>query len=319
MRLALAWRNPPKQARWQPHIVLSKWAPCVSGQLRTGPWPAPKQAPSAMQKFWMRPTPVTALEVQDLSQRMQHLPLMQALRARGVTLPALPLPDSDGLHHNMASAGMLDLAQVPQLRHGLWLLGVLAVLGAALLFEPMRWRFVAVPWSLHIGGGVLCALLCGWLVWPRTVKRQVGLSAAATAAQARHAACVLALLCGALLIWAGAHGLLWWSAHAQTPQTMVFVLDKSSIDPGPVRLQPEGEGPSIEWDSMLRFWQSEPEGQRYSIPVFRSVIGPWWLFDDTPVRKRSEAFYRKQTLSAVRARISANGYRCPMFNPRLAA
>lgn len=264
-------------------LAPAQWAPVRDGRAEPGPWIAPAVQPTAMQVFLMRAPPLDAAATRDLESRLEQLPLVRALRARGVALAKLG--QGDGLPTRLSLAGQINLTQVPSLRRGLFaLLGLFGLSVAALVLNA-RWSFFATPWALYLGAALACAALCAWLLWPRGLASQLGVTAAQARQQAGMASVFMGALCGGMLAWLLGNGLLWATAHSQPLRTVTFALDKSRIDPGPILLRPvdAADLPAIEIDTGVSFWRKQPEGAHFQLAAARVPLGGWWMYDNAPI------------------------------------
>ena len=290
-------------------LTLADWAPLRSGKVVPGTWPAASQLPSHRDVFFSREP--DAAQLADLQARVLQLPLGQALAARGVPLQVRPGPLTVG--------GQLDLARVPELRRGMYVLALLAVLALLLMVATQHWHFFRAPIGLFAALALASAAVLAWLLWPKgdlhaltdepapEAGRQMrrpgqragrgrapSLGLAANARREGHAAALfMAAIGGGLCGWVLLCGLVLLLARgpmASSLTTQAFTLDLGHMPMGPIVLKAQGAGvPDIHTDSRARFWQSQTQGQRYDLPVGR--MGPMWVYDARPLQPAMQAFY----------------------------
>ncbi|MBP7451673.1 MAG: hypothetical protein KA914_02630 [Ottowia sp.] len=280
-------------------LDLSSWARSAQGHeqsIAMSSWPAPRVPVSHMDVFLGRASRLQ--DTADLRTRLAQLPLAQALRAHGIDVSALLI--------EQAIAGQLDLARVPELRKGLWALGLLAVAAVVAWAGLERWHFFVTPGGLYavVAGALMLPAI--WALWPRRAHLRQALQAvrnfgprpdtpideaAPIAPTVQHesmtATVFIGVMCSLLAAWLVVGGMLWAATHAQPATPQRFVLDKSRIVPGPIILRAQANGvPDIHIDSQVSFWKRQQDGLVLVLPVWR--LGPWWMYDEAPIRALRE-------------------------------
>ncbi len=224
-----------------------------------------------------------------VQQMFESLPLVRALRERGV-----PVPIPDGRRRS-GSAGT-DLMAYPRMKAVV--IGFFVALGAAaLLFHAMRHQhyFIAPPVGIWLAVAASAGFLVLAWMWPEgalhhgspTVSERAGFRV--TQLLVAALAAVPAGLCAPAL------PLLWaWSIEA--PRTVVFTVAPPLQSPSRVVLnaQQDGNVPPIEPTQAIGYWMSLQPGETVELPVRRGVAGLWWQFDSHVLERRLEAYYGRR-------------------------
>ncbi len=244
-------------------------------QLVNQPYPEPIKPKSFLGLVrWSTPENVAILQ-----QQFDQLPLIQALRQRGIAVPKLTgKKQHDGL----------DLMAYPRFK--LAVIGTLTSLVLAFVFfHSMRFQHYFVQPSLTVW--VFTGLLVGIAVFYNLSFEQLQVDSHGQVKKSlEFRAAQVFLSCLAAL----AAGLcapsvpLALSSLAKPAQEEVFVLHKS-----PLLLRPtvHPEIPDIEPDQALDYWASLKEGDTLTLPVRRGYAGLWWQFDSSVLSDRLDIFY----------------------------
>lgn len=214
-----------------------------------------------------------------LQEQFNQLPLVQALRQRGVELRPIT---------GKRQIPGLDLMAYPRMKVAVISFFV-GLFSAFALFHLTRHQhyFVQPPVATWIAFGTLVGFgMLGWLWFERPAE--ASLASAGGTIEFRYAQGLLAVL---LAVAAGlcAPSLpLAFANVTQASQALFFVLQKS-----PLLLQAKNanEMPGIQPMQATEYWLSLPEGEAILLPVRRGIAGLWWQFDSSVLQDRIEAFY----------------------------
>lgn len=262
------------------------WRKVPAKRLRLAAWHLPNQVPVALQKptssfglvRWQTP------ENQALLQQQFHqLPLVQALRQRGIELPSV-----NGKRQLVG----IDLMAYPRMKFAV-ISFFICILSVFVLFHLMRHHHYFSPPALLVWVAFGIAAGLGMLAWLWSENPgKVNTITAAAAIGFRSTQVLLAAL------FAIAAGLLApslplaFSSTVHVPQEIAFELKKA-----PLRLQASAAYgvPDVQPNQALDFWTSQPEGAAFSLPVRQGVAGLWWQFDSRVLEGRLDAFYGFKT------------------------
>jgi hypothetical protein len=255
-------------------------------QLTPAAWHLPDQAPVALEKptssfglvRWQTPENQALLQ-----QQFNQLPLLQALRQRGIALPPL-----NGKRQMVG----LDLMAYPRMKVAVITFFV-ALLSALVLFHLMRHHhyFTPPPLLAWVTFGTAAGLgMLTWL-WPE----HPGEANTVNAAQAIEFRSTQVLLAALTAVAAGlcAPSLpLAFSSTTQVSQDTAFELKHA-----PLRLQATTASgvPDVHPKQALDYWISQREGTLFSLPVRQGMAGLWWQFDSRALQDRLDAFYESKT------------------------
>lgn len=210
-----------------------------------------------------------------LQTAFNQLPLVAALRAQGLSLPALSSPRLLGL-----GEGGLDLMAYPRMKAVV--LGFFALIAsAALAFHFTRHQHYFEPPPLFIWLAVsACCALGAWL-WQMAEQAPIGLSLKPTQG-------ILAALLGV--------GAAFFSPFALLEINQIFTTAQHisvTVSQAPLRLQPEDRRiPAFSPEVALEFWSSLPVGTRRQMTVHQGLFGTW-QYDSEPLQDEVDAFYRQ--------------------------
>jgi hypothetical protein len=261
------------------------WGQFINKQMRPYVWQLPGQsmAPVAKpQSFlglvrWNTPANATLLQ-----QQFDQLPLVTALRQRGITLP----PISDRAQHYPG----MDLMAQPRMRLAVWaFFGAMAA--AFALFHAMRHQhyFTAPPGSVWIGMGLLAGL--GMLAWLWQEQAEGGAQAGKQLLEFRSTQVIVASLF-ALAVGLCVPSLpLVLSSLAKSSQDTAFTLQKPPLL---LRAKPGSGTPDLTPHQALDYWASLPNGETITLPVRQGFAGWWWQFDSSVLSDKLDAFYDAQ-------------------------
>ena len=255
-------------------------------QVRPAAWHLPDQPPVAPLKpassfglvRWQTPENQALLQ-----QQFNQLPLVQALRQRGIALPPVT--------GKRQRAG-LDLMAYPRMKVAV--IGFfMAMLSAIVLFHLMRHHHYFTPPPLLVWVAIGSAAGVGMLAW--LWPEHPGGASAVTAEETAGFRFTQALLAALVAVAAGlcAPSLpLAFSSGTQLSQDTAFELKHA-----PVRLRATAASgvPDVHPDQALDYWLSQPEGAAFSLPVRPGVAGLWWQFDSRALSDRLDAFYGSKT------------------------
>ena len=255
-------------------------------QVRPAAWHLPDQPPIAplipASSFglvrWQTPENQALLQ-----QQFEQLPLVQALRQRGIALPPV---------NGKRQVVGLDLMAYPRMKVAV-ILFFMAMLSAIVLFHLMRHHhyFTPPPLLAWVAFGSAAGLgMLAWL-WPE----HSGGASAVTAEETAGFRFTQVLLAALVAVAAGlcAPSLpLAFSSATQVPKDTAFELKYA-----PLRLRATTASgvPDVHPDQAMDFWLSRPEGTAFSLPVRPGVAGLWWQFDSRALDDRLDAFYKEKT------------------------
>jgi hypothetical protein len=208
-----------------------------------------------------------------LQQRFDALPLLLALRERGVVLPDL-------LSMRQGAEGP-DLMAHPRLRAVLALLALLTISGA-LLLHLSRYQHYITPWSRPTWlamAALIAALTAAWqlvLAPPMPDDR-------ASRWSLRFAQALSTVLMVPLLGWNLYHAPLAWGRAFGRAQAGDYVLD---VDAAVLRPSDAATaGPAIAVDLAAPYWRAQQDGSTHPLVVRRGWAG-WWTQYDTETMNR---------------------------------
>ena len=214
-----------------------------------------------------------------LQQQFDQLPLVQALRMRGVTVEAVT--------GKRQHAGV-DLMAYPAFK--LAVIGSLVAFVVAFgLFHAMldQQYFVQPGWTVW----VTVAAIAAAIVYMRLRQEQP--ADEPTGIRAKSLEFVATQVFLACLAGAGAAAVavslpLVLSTVSQPAREVTFVLQKS-----PLRLlAPTSVGiPDVQPVQALDYWASLPDGEIVMLPVRRGIGGLWWQFDSSALSDSLDKFY----------------------------
>lgn len=262
------------------------WGKGLVRQLRPAAWHLPDQAPVSPVKpatsfglvRWKTPENQALLQ-----QQFNQLPLVQALRQRGIALPPV-----DGKRQMVG----LDLMAYPRMKVAV--IGFfIALLSAFVLFHVMRNEhyFSPPPFFAWVAFGAAAGLcMLAWL-W-REHPGEAGATNAAETAGFRSTQFLLAALAGVAAGLCAPSLPLAFSSTTQASQQLAFELKNA-----PLRLRAAAASgvPDIYPDQAMDYWASLPERSTLSLPVREGVVGLWWQFDSSVLQDRLDAFYKSST------------------------
>ncbi|MBB6561805.1 hypothetical protein HNP48_004499 [Acidovorax soli] len=225
-------------------------------------------------------------------QRMfEALPLVRALRERGV-----PVPAPDGAR---SRAGVdRDLMAYPRMKAVV--IGFFVGLGAAAaLFHAMRHQhyFMAPPVGVWGAVGACTALLVLAWLWPEA-KLAHG-SASPTASERAGFRTTQLLVAALAAVPAGLCAPsvpLAWAWVTEAPRTVAFAVAPSvqSLPRVVLRAPQGGDVPPLEPRQAIDYWLSLRTGATVELPVRRGLAGLWWQFDSSVLEERLEVFYGRR-------------------------
>lgn len=258
------------------------WGPAQLRQLRPAAWHLPDQSPVALVKpassfglvRWQTPENQALLQ-----QQFNQLPLVQALRQRGIVLPPV-----NGKRQMVG----LDLMAYPRMRAAV-ILFFMAMLSAIVLFHLMRHHhyFTSPGLIAWIAFGTAAGLgILAWL-WPEE-PGEVSKGTAAGAIGFRSTQVLLAALIAVAAGLCAPSLPLAFASITQVPKDVAFELKNA-----PLRLRASGASgvPDVHPRQALDYWLSQPEGAAFLLPVRQGVAGLWWQFDSRVLQDRLDVFY----------------------------
>lgn len=226
--------------------------------------------------FWLRSAnPWATPEGQAVLQTaFDQLPLVAALRAQGLSLPALSSVRLLGL-----GDGSFDLMAEPRMKAVV--LGFFALIASAALafhFTRHQHYFEPQPLFVWLAFGACCAL--GAWLWQMAQATPEGPSLKPTQG-------ILAALLGL--------GAALFAPFALLGTNQVFTSAQQisvTVSQAPLRLQPEDNRiPAFAPQTALEFWVSLPVGTRRQMTVHQGLFGTW-QYDSEPLQDEVKAFYR---------------------------
>ena len=219
-----------------------------------------------------------------LQQQLNQLPLITALRQRGVMLPPL--------NAKRQSSG-LDLMARPRMKVAVitFFVGVLA---AFVLFHLMRHHhyFTPPPQWVWICVGLAAGLcMLAWL-WPE----HLGESDTANALVAIEYRSTQVLLAALIAVVAGLSAPSMPLLFSSLTQASRYIAFELTTEPLRLRAMAAREVPDIHPDQAMDFWLNQSEGTAFSLPVRQGLAGMWWQFDSRVLQARLDAFYGSKPL-----------------------
>lgn len=238
----------------------------------------PRQPPHAILGLvsWQRPDNQPILR-----RNLDALPLVQALRARGVAVPSIT---------GRRQLAGIDLMAYARIRSAVWaFFGLLAI--AVVLFHGLRHQhFFAPPSGAALIGLGLAAALAA-LAWMAPERER-----AAERLASRHefwiAKLLIALLLGVALALCAPLLALGWGVLAKPERTVVWVVQVA--DKPRLRAVDDADVPPLAPRQAREFWASLHTGEHVTLPVRRGTAGWWWQYDSAALAERVEAFYAKR-------------------------
>lgn len=219
---------------------------------------------------WATPEGQAALQT-----AFDQLPLVAALRAQGLSLPALSSVRLLGL-----GDGSFDLMADPRMKAVV--LGFFALIAsAALAFHFTRHQHYLEPPPLFVWLAVgACCALGAWL-WQMA-------QATPEEPSLRPTQGILAVLLGLGAALFAPFALLGINQIFTTAQHISVTVSQA-----PLRLQPEDKRiPAFSPEVALEFWVSLPANTRRQMTVHQGLFGTW-QYDSAPLQDEVEAFYRQ--------------------------
>lgn len=269
------------------------WGQFVNKQMRPYVWRLPGQpkAPTAKPESflglvrWNSPGN-TAL----LQQQFDALPLIAALKERGISLP----PISTKAHPYPGT----DLMAQPRMKIAVWsLFG--AMVGAIALFHIARHQHYFDAPSIHVWIGMGLLACIAMLAWLWSEQAATADSTAKGRIEARASQVIVASL------FATSAGLcmpsvpLVLSAIAKPPQEVAFTVQHAPL----VLRAKAGNGiPDFAPTQALDYWASLAAGETVVLPIRQGFAGWWWQFDSSALSDKLEAFYSRQDRPKVKAK-----------------
>ncbi|MES2609454.1 MAG: hypothetical protein V4679_04390 [Pseudomonadota bacterium] len=225
-----------------------------------------------------------------VQQMFENLPLVRALRERGV-----PVPIPDG---RPSGAAGTDLMAYPRMKAVV--LGFFVALAAAgLLFHAMRNQhyFTAPPIGIWLAVAAIAGLLVLAWMWPDSALRHGSAMPTASERVGFRATQLLVAALAAVPVGLCAPSLpllLTWAT--EPPRTVVFAVAPPVPSPSRVLLQAQqsGDVPPVEPRQAIGYWLSLHPGDAVELPVRRGVAGLWWQFDSSVLEGRLEAYYGRR-------------------------
>jgi hypothetical protein len=210
-----------------------------------------------------------------LQTAFDQLPLVAALRAQGLSLPALSSPRLLGL-----GEGGLDLMAYPRMKAVvLGFFGLLVSAALAFHFTRHQHYFEPPPLFVWLAVGACCAL--GAWLWQMAEQAPTGLSLKPTQG-------ILAVLLGLSAAFFAPFAFLGVSQVFTSAQQISVTVSQA-----PLRLQPEDSRiPAFAPQAALEFWSSLPASTRRQMTVHQGLFGTW-QYDSAPLQDEVDAFYRQ--------------------------
>ena len=208
-----------------------------------------------------------------LQSAFDRLPMVAALRAQGVPVPAFPTAKG------MSTGGGVDLMAYPRMKAVvLGFFGLLVSAGLAYHLLRHQHYFDSPPFWAWAAFGACCTLG----VWQWLAAEQVPDEPSLKPTQGLVA--VLFGVAAALLAPSGLLGL----NQLTNPAKTIFVTVKVS----PLLLQPDEPGvPAFTPAQALEFWASQSTAPARQIAVRKGLFGTW-QYDSEPLEEEVHAFYR---------------------------
>jgi xanthosine utilization system XapX-like protein len=261
------------------------WGATIFKQIRPSVWHLPNQTDVDA----VRPKSYIGLvrwgtpeNIAILQQQFKQLPLIHALKSRGIEFPALT--------GKLQQFSGTDLMAHPRMKTVV--IGFFSTLIAAgALYHLMRHQhyFTAPPVIAWVAIGVLagiCMLTWLWLEQPFSVANDRKKMLEFRATQVLMA-CLFAFavgLCAPSLPLA-------LSSLVKSSQEISFTLQKSPLL---LRAQPGSGVPEFSPRQALDYWASLPNGEAVTLPVRQGFAGWWWQFDSSVLSDKLDAFYDAQ-------------------------
>jgi hypothetical protein len=260
------------------------WGPVAGAfarQLRPFSWylpgqPVVERALFEDAVFW--PSARSRAALQD---KLQALPLVQALLQRGIELPHVSTKP--------ATIGM-DLMVHARMRAAVYGFFSLLLLSMGLLwFVRDAYYFAPLPQlALWIMAGGAGAGMLVWL-WGETPDADTVQGGKAAVVGFRATQVVLAALVSVAAGLCAPSLPLAYAVVTQASREQVFALQKQ-----PQRLLPDHMDamPAVQLEQAAEYWQSLPEGAAVTLPVRRGAFGLWWQFDAAALREKWQVYYQ---------------------------
>lgn len=222
---------------------------------------------------WATPAGQAALQT-----AFDQLPLVAALRAQGLSVPALSSVRLLGL-----GDGSFDLMAEPRMKAVvLGFFGLLASAALAFHFTRHQHYFVPPPLFVWLALGACCAL--GAWLWQMASAEP----AAPEGLSLRPTQGILAALLGVGAALFAPFSLLGVNQVFTSAQQIAVTVSQA-----PLRLQPEDSRiPAFSPEVALEFWASQPAGKPRQMTVHPGLFGTW-QYDSAPLQDEVEAFYRQ--------------------------
>lgn len=210
-----------------------------------------------------------------LQTAFDQLPLVAALRAQGLSVPALSSIRLLGLED-----GSFDLMAEPRMKAVV--LGFFALIASAALafhFTRHQHYFEPPPLFVWLAFGACCAL--GAWLWQMAQAAPEGPSL-------RPIQWLLAVMLGLASALFAPFALLGVNQVFTSAQQISVTVSQA-----PLRLQPENSRiPAFAPKTALEFWASQPAGTRRQMTLHHGLFGTW-QYDSEPLQDEVEAFYRQ--------------------------
>lgn len=229
----------------------------------------------------------------DLQRRFDALPLVQALRQRGVEI--------SWLHAKRRGMAGPDLTGNDRLRWGLLMvLGLLLTGIAGHMWTQHEHVFPAWPIGLWWAGGLPLALAAGIWLWGAPPEASLKIN---DARQIRAGQLFVAILLGLLGAWAMQAGAIGATRHLQPKLTLRFQTDPAgeTLLPMSDAMAAHPDLPSIDVRITQEYWASLPAGHVQSLDVRRGWAGWWWQYDGKPLLEPVGRFYEQSQRQPNRA------------------
>lgn len=225
-----------------------------------------------------------------VQQMFENLPLVRALRERGV-----PVPIPDGRRSGVAGTDLMAYPRMKAVVIGFFV----ALAAAALLFHAMRHQhyFTAPSMGIWLAVAAVVALLVLAWMWPEATLRH-GNAASTVSERAGFRATQLLVAALAAVpagLCAPSLPLVWtWATEAQRAVVFAVALPVSSPSRVVLQAQQGSDVPPVEPTQAIGYWLSLRPGEQVELPVRRGLAGLWWQFDSSVLEGRLEAYYGRR-------------------------